>query len=391
MSEPSNGAEHTATVTASLQKHTILLATSMGWWRGQCDIPGDLVQVVSKKGETVIEDGKTTKPRLVMMHDKYPIRRSTGEPWKKLFQDIDSERNAILHGLSVSFPIRGVRVIPLQHAALVYGRLHGLTIAQIDRLHADPDTTPERREHLAEMFADDNNRNQPTTAPAYDPRERHQSLAYRLDRLAVEFVKDYTDIVAQIGNQIGDASLRKFAVSKIPPAEQLRAKFYITSAQVRMTSGEVEVNNQLTPDDVRLLHTHIRETGARLADEALQTLLEQPRQELAQALTELENLVGRNGRVTVRSFAPVQAAIAKLRAFEFVASGELLSRLKDLEQCIGATDGEEGVRETARGIREDPSTAVAFRNQLNDIVTEVASASRTDEIIARFGRARGFN
>ena len=80
----------------------------------------------------------------------------------------------------------------------------------------------------------------------------------------------------------------------------------------------------------------------RRADEMLagltDTLVNQPRTELAETISSLFQLVNESGRVTQKSLAPIRRALEKLKLFTFVEDPETRAHMDSLQRQLDEMD-----------------------------------------------------
>lgn len=77
-----------------------------------------------------------------------------------------------------------------------------------------------------------------------------------------------------------------------------------------------------------------RERSVTMIEQVTHQLIAGPRQELAETLNSLTELIQANGRVSTKSIAPVRRALEKLKMFEFVADARLLEQMNSLSRTL---------------------------------------------------------
>lgn len=284
-------------------------------------------------GEKVDEKTVTT-PRVRLLTDEYPKDRM-GVPWKKRFQDLETRKNNIVEKWSVPFPIQGVRIVP-KKVAIEFLR-------DIQDLEGDLRTTVN------------------------------------------EFIESYDDVMADINQHVKpeliDIARSRYSFPKT--RDLMRAKFYIDVVPVEIAGS----SDDMRPERVGL--TELEEHQQRVDDaihrkveEAIESIIEGPRQQLAKAIEGLKEVIGRNGRVSTKSFKPVYEAMRKIRAFEFACNADLLAEMTKLERRMDHT-----VPKTL-----DATTAASsgFTTALNALMSEVEDEEKAAQDQARFGEGRAF-
>lgn len=308
----------------ALEDRVVLLAPSFGWFRGQYQLP--IAKTTIEVDGKAVENGSVTTPRSKLMTDKFPVD-SEGMAWKKRLQKIESRQRALIEKHSVPFPIRGVRIIPKAIAADFF--------RELDDIKRD------------------------------------------LQDAADAFVADLSSIIDQIRDNTNEDVWRAIE-HKIPKQRHvMRAKFYIDVVPVEI-AGRAGENNVLTQGDLERHSNMINEACRRKVDEAIETMIEQPRAQLGEALASLRDLINRNGRVSEKSFKPVYEAMKKLRAFSFVANDELLDEINNLERRMQGT--------TANTLDQVTAASNGFAAALDSLMEEVEDAERQAQDMNTFGR-----
>lgn len=314
----------TARRREAMEERVILLAPSFGWYRGQYQLPRSKT-TVELDGHT-IDEGSVTTPCSKLMTDKFPVDRE-GNSWKKRLQKIEGRQKALIDKYSVPFPIRGVRIVPKTAAADFF--------RELDDIKRD------------------------------------------LQEAADEFAADLTDIIQQMRDNT-DPEVFRVIEHKIPKIRALmRSKFYMDVVPVEIAGGRGGTN-VLTDSDLRQHHDLVREACQRKVEEALEVMIEQPREQLAEALAGLKEVINRNGRVSTKSFRPVYEAIRKIRSFSFVANDDLLREINGLERRMNHT--------VANTLDSVTAANNGFTAALDALLTEVEDAERQAADLERFGR-----
>lgn len=318
----------------ALEHQVLLIAPSFGWWRGYYQLP-------KQKTETLL-DGKTvnqetvTTPRVRLLTDAYPRDRER-IAWKKRFQTLNTRESAIIERWSVPFPIRGVRIVPKKVA--------------VDFL-----------------------------------REIHD-LEGDLHTAVNEFLDQYDDVMEQIRANI-EPELMDIARSRssFPKTRDImRAKFYVDVVLVEIASPGGGGEARPTVVGIEELEEHqqlVRNATQRKVEEAIESMVEAPRQQLAEALAGLKDVINHNGKVSTKSFKPVYDAIRKIRAFEFACNDELLEEIKTLEHRMRIT-----VPKTLDSVTAASS---GFTAALDAMMNEVEDEEKAARDQAEFGEGRMF-
>ena len=364
----------------ALERRVLLICPILGWWKGMYQLPTKKTEITSD-GKTVNKKDVTT-PRAKMMTDTYPTDRE-GKSWKKRFNRIDSRLEALKHEFSVKFPITGVRIIPKSRGREFMSRMYGLTLRKLKQqlANAEEAQRTEEAETLRNQIATVLNEHQgedtPDNTPVWDPDKgskiTDQSIAYQLHVAAKEFCDDWPRIREELSQK---NSVFAEVAHKVPAATaDIRHRFYLDVVPVELASNAA---NELTQDDLVEHSQIVQDACRRRVDEAIDEMISGPRQQLAEALASLHELIQRDGRVTQKSFGPVRAAIAKIRMFDFVANDTMLESIKQLENRLNIT----------QPTSLDSVTAAnnGFSDAIETFMNEVQDEDRAAEDSRRFGR-----
>lgn len=399
---------------SKLEQNVILLSPSLGFWRGLYKLDTDYE--VSANGKA-LDKKSVTRPSVKLMTDTYPTN-TYAVPYKKLFQALETRLKNIKDKYSLPFPITGVRIVPKARVVDMLEEMHGLTLGtlrareqhclrRIDEYssydpmrHVDENGTSlsqdeviDIREKAEDELEQIRNKiravhntegvHADNSTPVYDESKETQSVAYELHCLANEFCNRWDRIKEEIAredpttyNQVKD----KLAVS----GQEIRSKFHLDVVPVELAGSRANRVNQDTIKQGLEEHAQlVRDACRRKVEAAVEEMIRAPREQLADAMASLKDLVERRGRVTVASFSPIREAIAKIRAFEFVANADLLNKIKELEDSLNISP---------KDLRESDSAAKGFSAALDSYMDEVTSEERTMDDLARFGReARGLD
>lgn len=326
----------------SLQQRVLLLAPSFGCWRGRYVLSEDRVDV--KLDNTSVQSEDVTTPCSVLMKDTCPVD-SNGKAWKKRFSEVESAQKRLINAYSVPFPIHGVRIIPKSRGRSFFDALLG---------HVDG----QRR---------------PVFNPDLDTES--QSVAFQLHTAAEEFCNTLPDVMRQIARdnpRVWDAVSARVPTNR----SDMRKKFYVDAVPVEL--GGSGVANEVTEDDLANHNAVVRDACRRKVEEAVEIMVQGPRQELARALADLQNLIARDGRVTNRSFNGVREAIAKIRLFDFVADDALMRQISRVEQRLDIT--------VPTSLDNATAANNGFTAALSSLRAEITSQERAQADIERFGR-----
>ncbi len=360
----------------ALERRVLLLCPTIGWWKGMYQLPRQNTETTSD-GRVVNKDDITT-PRAKLVTDKYPVDRN-GIPWKKRFQKLESRLGALKEEYSVPFPIQGVRVVPKTKGQELMDRMYGLTLGRLrtreQRLRdAGENYTADRIARQIEEVLMVEGADAPNNTPVYDSTRQTQSIAYDLHVAAKEFCTDWEQIRAQIQSE---NAVFDQVESRVPRnAGIMRTKFHLDVVPVELAGGIGA--SQLTQDDLAEHNSIVQEACHRRVEEAIEQMIEGPRDQLAGALASLRELINRDGRVTPKSFKPVRAAIAKIRMFDFVANDALLAQINQLEHRLNITQPNALDRITA--------AQNGFDAAIEGFMAEVTNAQAQAHDIQEFGR-----
>jgi hypothetical protein len=361
---------------AALESRVLLLAPSISFWRGSYQLP---------KGNTAVEiDGATvdketiTTPRAILLNKQYP-RDSTGVPWKTRLQTLASRQKAVIESYSVPFPIHGVRIVPKRSGGQFFRDLFGDTIGGLERRYRQAVAEENRliandlMERINRAKAADNLWTQ--TTPVFDPDRPGQSVAYQLYTMTREFVTQLPDILGQIERNL-DPKVWAGIVHKIPrDPTVMRRKFGMDCTPIELAG--TSNSNSITADDLDEHSNLVRQALQDRIDEAVTEIIARPRQDLIDALTNLGELVNRDGNVTAKSFRPVITAIQKLRMFNLTDDGRTEELLSALERRLNIT--------TANSLTAVTAAQNGFMTALLATIEEVGNAQHQAEIAAEFG------
>ena len=335
--------------TGGLLQHVHIIDPDIGVWQGRYILKDAKVIV----GNETADSDKITAPHIKLMEQS---------PWlqeqKAAFNALISEAKAAVTFYSEPFPIRGLRMVPHSVINELLYELIGKTVGG---------------------------------APVYDSSRYvsrwtdhyAQSVAYRLNVLADSFCDNWGRVINEIRDNVSDVIWRRIH-TRIPEADKVRKLYYLRLVRVRLAAAdendEVRASRgALSVGDVAKYADYIDQAARAQIDAAVAQATVGPREAFAKALTGLNELIQRDGRITDSSFNAVRAAISKLRAFSFIASPELLEQAAALESRISGINV----------ARFDRYTAIAsgFAQSLEEITNNAQNDVKIEEDIRRFGRA----
>lgn len=368
-----------------LEQRVLFLSPTVGRWEGRYKIPPAMIDM---KIDGVAVDAKkkgtgVTTPYTIMLNDDWPLNRRTDKSWKKMFADALRVRDRILAKLSVPFQQVGARIIPMAKAREFFHEMIGLTLGhlrqQLRDLEQDgqgnTEEAGELRKRIRKALREDATVNDAT--PLFEEARATQSFAYQWKSLADEFVRNLDDVFAQIEAKIQPRAAWNAVKNRVPNTPvAMRAKFYthILPVELAGTAGERKV----TMADLQDYDSVMRAAVDRTVELAVETVIARPRQELAEKLAALRELIGRDGKVTTKSFRPVQEAFTKLRLFQFAANDELLEQVQSLEDRMRITE--------PASLDSTTSASSGFTAALDSVINECEDAVRQARDVEDFGR-----
>jgi hypothetical protein len=314
----------TEPATRQVADKVLLMAPSIGSWKGRYQLPKELV-TVELAGNTV-DTKKITTPCTKLMSDTCPVD-GTGAAWKKRFDRLESRLSAVLDRYSVPFPIIGVRLVP-------------------------------ERVGIAFLSAiDDIRRDQTATVAA--------------------FIRDFEDVIRQI-RESADPAIWKHIVKKVPKDQiEMRAKFYLDVIPIQLAHAAGEPS-AVSLQDLEANQELVRTSVARAVGDAVRALVEDPLDQLVGKLSSLRELIDRDGRVTTRSFGPVREALAKVRDFMLVPNETLMQTITELEGRMNIT--------VAKDLDSITAARNGFTALLDSVIAEASDETQRQEFVERYGR-----
>lgn len=337
-----------AAVTGGLLQHVHIIDPDIGVWHGRYILKDAKVSL----GTENVTDAGVTSPQIRLMEQSEWLKN-----YRDAFNVLIAEVKSAVTFYSEPFPIRGLRMVPHQAAEDLLYELIGRT----------ENGVPVR----------DYNRFVPRLG------NNQQSIAYRLDQLADDFCGNWRRVISDIKENVSPAIWSRIC-GRLPTSEDARKKFYLRVTRVRLAASDesdrvTAARGALTVGDLAKYADYIDHAARAQIDAAVLQATTGPREAFAKALSDLNDLIQRDGRITDRSFNAVRAAISKLRAFSFIASPALLQQAAELESRI------EGI--TVSSFDRDTAIASGFAASLQQITDDARSDAQIEDDIRRFGRA----
>lgn len=347
--------------TDLLGQRVLLLSPTMSRWAGRLQLPSSKAEV--HMNHQILDSNAVTTPCVKLMTKHYPLD-SDGKPWKARFDAVSNRLTALKAQYSVGFAITGVRIIPKAVANEFMQKLFGPTIGYLTKRmeeYQEQGRTREANEIADRIFdARDLWGEFPSSSrtPVYDPTAQQQSIAYEFWISVLEFVRDYDNVMRQIETR---GECWEYVRTKIPKSkEAMFRKFDLGVFPIELSGtapGQVSMEDLENHADV------VRETCRRQVQLAIESMIAEPRRELAETIENIETLIADKGKISTRTFDRVHRAMEKLNNFSFVANAALMERLQRLNTMLDTTV-------PARLTDNDPATVAstaAFAAELASI------------------------
>lgn len=353
---------------AYLEQTVYLLAPTLGTWHGVYHLPREDTET-KVKGASV-QSSDITTPQAKLLTKTYPLD-SNGKPWKARLDGIHTQLEKAKSKFSVRFSINGIRIVPKAKITQFLHELYGDSVGDLQRKLANAETmsdygTANTIRRRLSTFA-------PNTAadtPVADTRGSN-SINYQLRQIRDEFVNTWEDIRRQIADH---SSVYEQIKTKIPDVKVIGSKFYLDVTPIELSGG----GGRETDIDDFLTHQHnVQEACQRRIDEAVEEILEGPRAELTDALTDLETLISRSGQVTDRSFGAARRAIDKMKMFDFSLTPELMERVKRAERLVNNA--------TPKSLNGDVRISGAFQKELSAVREALNQDAAVEDAYRQFG------
>jgi hypothetical protein len=321
--------------TDLLGQRVLLLSPTMSRWAGRLQLPSSKAEV--HMNHQVLDANAVTTPCVKLMTKQYPLD-SDGKPWKARFDAISNRLTALKTQYSVGFAITGVRIIPKATASEFMQKLFGPTIGYLTKKVKEYEEQGRNREanELADRIFDARDKwgDFPSSSrtPVYDPTTEQQSIAYEFWDSVLEFVGDYDNVMRQLETR---GECWEYVRTKIPKSkEAMFRKFDLGVFPIELSGtapGQVSMEDLENHADV------VRETCQRQVQLAIESMIAEPRRELAETIENIETLIADRGKISTRTFDRVHRAMEKLNNFSFVANAELMTRLQQLNTMLDTT------------------------------------------------------
>lgn len=175
---------------------------------------------------------------------------------------------------------------------------------------------------------------------------------------------------AKVGPEIYE-----LAKASIPRSDKLMNATGIDAVSIPIGSNLSSVESANTSEMLR----QARQRTAEMVEQVTENLFAQPREELAIAVSNLRELILRDGRVTTKSVAPIKRALEKLRLFEFVSDDALKGEMRKLDTMLdGLTPAEQNsTTSQSNGLLD------ALRNVHSVAISEAAIADKVGQLRRR--------
>jgi hypothetical protein len=368
-----------------LEQRVLFLSPTVGRWEGRYKIPPALIdmRIDGTKVDTAKKGTGVTTPYTVMLNDDWPMNARTGKSWKKVFADALKFRDNILAKLSIPFQQVGTRIIPMTKAREFFHQMIGLTLGHLrhqlrdleDHREGNSPAAVELRSRIRRAL-----RQEPTahdSTPLFDESRAVQSFAYQWKSLADEFVHHLDSVFAQVRDNIQPRAAWDAVKERIPRTPvAMRAKFYTHILPVELAGGTDD--HRVTMADLEAYDSVMRDAVNRTVELAVETVIARPRQELAEKLAALRELIDRDGKVTAKSFRPIQEAFTKLRLFQFAANPRLLEQIQGLENRMRITE--------PASLDSNTAASNGFTAALDSVIGECEDAVQQAEDMENFGK-----
>lgn len=352
-----------------LTDNVVLLAPTLSLWQGQYQLPTSKTKTTVD--DVVVEEGDVTTPRAKLFSKKYPLDQH-GVPWQKRFQEINSSLTKLKNSMSVAFPINGVRILPKASVAGFLERVYGDTVGRIKQRLENGFYTDARERDAKAMAYEQQYSQLPDDTPIFNPLIEEQSLAYTLRAAAIEFCEDLDAIYVQMSQ----STVWEQVKHKVPKkASDMLSRFQIDVLPIEVAAAP-------TTSTIGEFRNHmdvVREACRRRAEEAIDAMISEPREQLDKALAELQELIARQGQVSERSFDATRRAMEKIRLFECVADSTMLSKMAELDKAL---------KTPPRQIRDNQAIASNFSAAIASVQAEVVSETARATAMDKFNPLR---
>jgi hypothetical protein len=160
-----------------------------------------------------------------------------------------------------------------------------------------------------------------------------------------------------------------------------------TATTVRSVAESVEAlilaanqaMRKITQENLDSWIEEAQEVTNRLVAQAVESMVDEPVKEFAEAVKNLEQLQEREGRCRTGTIEMIQRAYSKLMDFQFMIPRELIVKLKQVEAGLGGL--------TPRDVNTQSSTAARLSGALRSVSEELKSGKTRSEGLQQFARA----
>jgi hypothetical protein len=362
-------------------QNVMLVSPNMGVWRGNYMLPQTHVQITYSDKE--LDQDSITAPQTKLINERFPVDRA-GKLWIKRFREIKQAQIHLLNKYSVGSGITGVKIIPKSAGLEFFPRLIGPTVGELMELkeeaEKDGDSFRQLSLHARLEQAKATTSRFVAETPVFDPTQDRQSIAYELHMMAEEFCDQMDDVYDQIRS---NESLEVWEAvrDRMPKTrEEMRGKFYCGTIPIEFATGGSTDRVRVTHKELARYQSVVSASVRTAVDEAIENMIAQPRAELAKAITNMTELISRDGKVSVRTFNPVQRAIQKLRLFSFVGNDEMLKQINQLERMMDA--------QVPKELNNAVANSSGFMQAAKSVMEELESAVTAEENFRKFGSRR---
>lgn len=195
-----------------------------------------------------------------------------------------------------------------------------------------------------------------------------EALAHKLKKVVEDWTSEEGRLHDAIRDKVG-STVYNLARKHIPTRSQLRQATGIDAVSIPIGSAITDVASTNEREFLR----NARERTGEMLTQITENLFAQPREELAEAVRNLKELIERDGRVTSKSIAPVRRAFEKLKLFDFVSDDTLRAEISTLEKKL---DGVTPIEQT-----KDTATSNGLLDALKSVHTAaISDASITTQV-----------
>lgn len=288
------------------------------------------------RGNYQIEDSEMLKEG-----KKIPKSLTTPGRWKLIPKDVNEKFNTLeaearntLAKYSVPFSMHGVYIVPISKADELFTKLKAIR----DKLD----------DYVSNLYSDE----------------------------------AYAAILEEIEKEVGSNVAALESIKKVfPSKEEIKKKYGIVWAIAPIGSPNVDF------EDPSEFIQEAREATNKLVMNSVESMLTQPRKEVADAINNLLELLEKNkkgskGSVRKASLDNIKEAFDKLRSFSFLADDALLEAMKDAEEQLDIEP---------KKLNSDAAAAENLSKVLRAISEVAENNNATIETFNRFTRGIDFD